>query len=44
MSLLRDAKILYHMAVSPIRGDDHQARLESFYGGQADAYDEFRKR
>jgi len=44
VSLIRDAKILYHMAVSPIKGEDHQARLESFYQGQADAYDEFRKK
>lgn len=44
MSLLRDAKILYHLVLSPVRGDSHQERLESFYGGQAEAYDDFRKR
>jgi S-adenosylmethionine-diacylgycerolhomoserine-N-methlytransferase len=44
MSLLSDLKILYHMTLRPIRGQDHAARLESFYAGQADAYDEFRRR
>ncbi len=32
------------MAVQPIRGKDHATRLDSFYSGQADAYDSFRKR
>ncbi|MBM3999947.1 MAG: class I SAM-dependent methyltransferase [Planctomycetes bacterium] len=44
MGLLSDLKILYHMTVKPIRGKDHAARLESFYSGQADAYDDFRRR
>jgi len=44
MSFLKDAKVLWHMAVSPIKGDSHQQRLESFYAGQAEAYDDFRKR
>jgi len=44
MSLASDLKVLYHMALKPVRGDDHAARLESFYGGQAEAYDDFRKR
>jgi S-adenosylmethionine-diacylgycerolhomoserine-N-methlytransferase len=43
MSLAKDIKVLYHMVLSPIRGKTHQERLESFYGGQADAYDSFRK-
>ena len=28
----------------PVRGKDHAARLESFYSGQAEAYDDFRRR
>ena len=44
MTLLKDLKVLYHLAIKPIRGDDHAARMENFYSGQADAYDDFRKR
>lgn len=44
MSLLSDLRILYHLALKPVRGKDHAARMESFYAGQADAYDSFRKR
>ena len=44
MSLLADLKILYHLTLRPVRGKDHAARMESFYGGQADKYDDFRKR
>ncbi|MGL4461627.1 MAG: class I SAM-dependent methyltransferase [Planctomycetia bacterium] len=44
MSLASDLKVLYHMALRPIRGKTHAERLESFYEGQAGAYDDFRKR
>lgn len=44
MSFFSDLQVLYHLAVKPIRGDSHKERLENFYAGQADAYDEFRKR
>lgn len=44
MSVLSDLKVLYHLTLSPIRGKTHQQRLESFYSGQADQYDNFRKR
>ena len=44
MSFLADLKILYHLTLKPVRGKDHAARLESFYAGQAEAYDDFRKR
>ena len=44
MSVFSDLKILYHLAVRPIRGDGHAERLESFYGDQADNYDDFRRR
>jgi len=44
MSFVQDLKILYHLALRPVRGADHAERLENFYSGQADAYDDFRKR
>lgn len=44
MSFLADLKVLYHLAVKPVRGHDHAERMESFYAGQADAYDDFRRR
>ena len=43
-SFLADLKILYHLVLKPARGADHAERLESFYAGQADSYDGFRKR
>lgn len=42
--MLAALKSLYHLSVSPIRGDDHAQRLESFYHGQAQDYDTFRQR
>lgn len=44
MAFISDMKVLYHMLVKPVRGDNHAERMESFYGGQASAYDDFRKR
>ena len=44
MSLLTDLRVLYHIVAKPVRGKDHAARLESFYSGQADSYDDFRRR
>jgi len=44
MGFLSDLKILYHLTMKPIRGKSHAARMESFYEGQAEAYDSFRKR
>lgn len=44
MSFVSDLKILYHLALKPVRGKDHAARMENFYAGQAEAYDDFRKR
>ena len=44
MAFFSDMKVLYHMLVKPVRGDSHAERMESFYGGQANAYDDFRKR
>jgi len=42
--LLADLRVLYHLAVKPVAGRDHAARLESFYAGQAESYDQFRQR
>lgn len=44
MGLLADFKILYHLTLKPVRGKDHAARMENFYGGQAEKYDDFRRR
>src|SRR5262245_43616749 len=44
MAFASDLKILYHLLLKPVRGHDHAARMESFYSGQAEAYDDFRKR
>jgi protein-L-isoaspartate O-methyltransferase len=43
-SVWDDATVLFHNFVHPIRGKDHQSRLESFYAGQAKSYDGFRHR
>jgi S-adenosylmethionine-diacylgycerolhomoserine-N-methlytransferase len=44
MTMLADARTLFHLVASPIRGDSHAERLESFYSKQADGYDSFRER
>ncbi len=44
MGLLSDLKVLFHLTLKPVRGRDHAARLESFYAGQAETYDDFRRR
>jgi S-adenosylmethionine-diacylgycerolhomoserine-N-methlytransferase len=44
MSILSDVRTLYHLALTPIRGQTHADRLESFYRGQATSYDAFRQR
>ncbi len=44
MSFIADLKILYHLALRPVRGGNHAQRMENFYSGQADGYDDFRKR
>ena len=41
MTLRSDLKILYHLALRPIRGRDHAQRMEDFYRGQAEHYDRF---
>jgi S-adenosylmethionine-diacylgycerolhomoserine-N-methlytransferase len=42
--MLADLKMLYHLMLKPVRGEDHAARLEAFYAGQAADYDRFRRR
>jgi len=44
MSWASDLRVLYHMAVKPVRGATHAERLEAFYRGQSGSYDDFRKR
>jgi S-adenosylmethionine-diacylgycerolhomoserine-N-methlytransferase len=41
---MSDLRTLYHLTFTRVRGGTHQERLESFYRGQADGYDAFRKR
>ncbi len=40
---IQDINVIYHL-IKPIQGTNHQERLESFYQGQAQTYDTFRKR
>jgi len=42
MPLATDLKLLYKIALAPIRGSSHAERLESFYRDQADHYDRSR--
>jgi S-adenosylmethionine-diacylgycerolhomoserine-N-methlytransferase len=44
MSLGSDLRVLYNLAFTRVKGDNHAERLEAFYRQQAGAYDEFRKR
>jgi S-adenosylmethionine-diacylgycerolhomoserine-N-methlytransferase len=44
MSFAADLRVLFHLAVAPVRGATHQDRLESFYARQAEHYDDFRAR
>ncbi len=39
-----DLKVLWHLLFKRTKGDTHAERLDSFYSGQADAYDSFRER
>lgn len=43
-NLLQDGRVLWHLLLSPVRGKTHEERLESFYRGQAESYDGFRRR
>jgi|GEM_PF-133636 len=39
-----ELKTLYKLTLAPIRGNNQEERLESFYKGQANHYDDFRKK
>ena len=41
-SVFQEIKTLYHLTLSPVRGQTHAERLESFYSKQAIGYDDFR--
>lgn len=43
-SLRSQLRLLYHLALRPVRGESHAERLESFYGPQADLYDQSRNK
>lgn len=44
MGFLGDLRVIYNMAVRPIRGKTHAERMDNFYSGQAKDYDDFRRR
>lgn len=44
MKLLADLPILWHMLFPSARGATHAERLDAFYRGQAERYDDFRRR
>ncbi len=44
MAFTSDLKIIYHMLFTRGQGKDHAERLDNFYSGQAEGYDDFRKR
>lgn len=44
MQLIQDLRVLSHLTLRRVKGDDHSERLNSFYAGQAGDYDDFRKR
>jgi len=43
-TVLQDLNVLWNMYFHPISGQTHEARLNSFYSGQATSYDVFRYR
>jgi len=44
MNLQSEFQLLWSLFFKPIRGVDHQQRIESFYAGQAEIYDRSRQR
>jgi len=44
VAVVNDLKTLWHLVARRARGATHQERLESFYSGQANGYDDFRRR
>ncbi|SFH83924.1 class I SAM-dependent methyltransferase [Planctomicrobium piriforme] len=43
-NVVNDLKTLWHLVARRASGSTHQERLESFYSGQANGYDDFRRR
>ena len=44
MGFFSDLNILFHLVFKRGKGTSHKERLEDFYGGQANSYDNFRRR
>ena len=44
MSVRSDLRVLYHLALKPVRGSSHAERMEDFYNHQAADYDAFREK
>ena len=44
MSFTADLKTLFHLTLAPVCGRTHAERMEGFYRGQAEHYDDFRRR
>jgi S-adenosylmethionine-diacylgycerolhomoserine-N-methlytransferase len=44
MGLLTDLGVMARIVASPVRGKNHADRLDSFYAGQAHAYDDTRRK
>jgi S-adenosylmethionine-diacylgycerolhomoserine-N-methlytransferase len=44
VGLRSDLGVLYQLAFTKVKGDNHGDRLEAFYSRQSGAYDDFRKR
>jgi S-adenosylmethionine-diacylgycerolhomoserine-N-methlytransferase len=44
VSLFTDMINIYHLTIKSVHGANHAERMENFYSGQADIYDDFRER
>lgn len=44
MQVIQDLRTVSHLTLRRVKGRDHAERLDSFYDGQAEGYDDFRKR
>ena len=44
MKLFADLPVIWHMIFPPSGGGSHEERLDAFYRGQAESYDDFRRR
>jgi hypothetical protein len=41
VSLFTDLKNIYHLTIKSVHGANHAERMENFYSGQAEIYDDF---